>query len=317
MKKFVIALAIVGFAVLSVLVWKDNKEKDKTAVEYAKMEQELIPLNVKKRELEKQLEDMDLQVEKQLEIKGTATMVFTELKKDIYTKIYPIMETYEYKGVLALSSTQFPGEDGCMSVSHFKRLIKAGWSYCVMWEEGSDWDQWHGQLQEKLKRLKLKKSTAIYFPNGTYKKEMQSDLARDGYGIAVHHGEEQLSFYSQPVKEETWYPGACGMQGQSPKTKLKKAVGDGTNIVYTIGFSLQDELYEEETFKRMLDEFRMHEDAKELLVTDFDGAQKYHLDIQEQREESKGQSNKGRAALLLQIQQIENRIDELYEQYTE
>ncbi len=316
MKKLAIILAVIGLVILSVLIWQDDKKEDKTATEYAKLEQELIPLNVKKRELEKKLTDMDEQVEEELQVKGTAIVVFVELKKEIYTDIYPIMESFGYKGVLALSDKQFPGQEGCMSVSQFRRLIKAGWSYCIMWEEDNNLADWHKGIEEKLKSLKLKTSTAMYFPTGTYEKEMQEKLTEEGYDIIAHHGEEQLSFFSDVVEGEIWYPGVCGMQGQEPKTKLKRIVADGSNIVYTVGFTMQDELYEKETFKRMLEEFQLHEKASELLVTDFQGAQEYHLDIQKKRDASKGQSNKGRAALLLQIQQIENQIDELYEKYT-
>ena len=316
MKKIGIALAIVGIIVLVFLMGQEGEKKDKVALEYSEMEKQLIPLNVEKRELEKQLADIDRQEKKDQRERGTVTVLFTELDKKIYNEIFPMMKEYGYKGVLALSDEEFPGEEGCITKTQFEKLLEAGWSYCTVWDKNRSIDVWNIFLQKKMKKLKVETKPTIYFPENTYKKGYNDSLKEYGYTIVVHHGERNLPLYPKTTKEgNMWYPGVCGMAGEGPKTKLRETVAMGSNIVYTVGFTKKDELYEKATFDRMLQEFQKHEKEEEILVMNFEEARKYHLDMYSKRKGTDMTLEAQRDVIREQIAAVDAKIDALYEKY--
>ena len=316
MKKIAVILALVGAVVLSVLLWQaDQKEKQQNA-QFEQMEKELAPLNVQKRELENQIAEFDAQVSQKIEKKGTVVVLFTEAKKEVYTQAYPIMKKYGYPGVIAISNTQFPGEEGCMSVSQFQKLLKAGWSYVIRWEDDSDIENWHAQLEKKLKTLKLQKSNVMYFTSGTYRKETDAQLVKLGYQMVAHHGEEGLSVIPKTIGEPLWYPGVYGMRGNSPRAQLEETIERSSNIVYGVGFTKADEKFEASTFDSMLGWFRSYESEKQLTVTDFAGALKYQQKLAKQVNKSESEQRVERKKLESQIEEIERQIDELYQKYT-
>lgn len=315
MKKVAVILALVGAAVLSVLLWQTDKKEKQQSVQFEQMEKELAPLNVQKRELEKQIAVLDTQAAQKIEKKGTVIVLFTEARKEVYTQAYPIMKKYGYPGVVAISNEQFPGEEGCMSVSQFKALLKEGWSYAIRWEDDSDIGKWHEEMEKKLKKLKLQKSDVMYFTSGTYKKEVDEKLVKLGYQMVAHHGEEGLSVIPKTIEGPLWYPGVYGMQGNSPRAQLEEAIERSSNIVYGVGFTKIDEMFDKSTFESMLSRFRDYENERQLTVTDFSGALKYRQKFAKQVNKSESEQRVERKKLESQIEEIEKQIDQLYQKY--
>ncbi len=317
MRKLTVALAIIGIAVLSVFLWNDEKQEDEVAREYSRLEKELIPLNVEKRKLEQELSALEREDKEDKRERGTVTILFTELEKKVYEEIYPIMKEHGYKGVLALSSEEFPGEKGCISEKQFKQLLKDGWTYCMTWDKSRSIDVWSIFMERKLQSIGIEKNSVMYFPESTYRKAYDESLQEYGYDIAVHHGERNLSIYPKTTKkEEMWRPGACGMSGEGPKTKLRDVAANGTNIVYTVGFSHKDEMYEKATFERMLQEFQKHEEDGEILNKTFEEARQYHIDMKEKQSGVNMTIEEKKAEIRKQIDEVEKRIDGLYAKYT-
>ena len=317
MRKIVIALAVVGIAILGFFLWKEGKTEDKVAIEYSKLEKELIPLNVEKRKLDQELSAVEREDKEDKRERGTVILLFTELDEKVYTEIYPKMKECGYRGVLALSTEEFPGEKGCMTEKQFKKLLKEGWTYCITWDKSRSIDVWEIFMQQKVAKLKLEKPAVMYFPTNTYKKAHNESLKEYGYQIIVHHGERNLSLYPKTTKkEEFWYPGVCGMSGEGPKTKLRDVATSGKNIVYTVGFSRKDEMYEKATFERMLQEFQKHEKDEEILVKNFEEARQYHMDIKEKQKGVNMTIEEQKAEIQKRIDEVEGRIDKLYAKYT-
>lgn len=315
MKKIAVILALAGAVALSVLLWQADQKEKQQDVQFEQMEKELAPLNVQKRELEQQIAEFDAQTAQKIEKQGTVVVLFTEARKEVYTQAYPIMKKYGYPGVIAISNTQFPGEEGCMSVGQFQKLLKAGWSYAIRWENESDVEKWHTQLDKKLKKLKLPKSNVMYFASGTYRKETDAQLVKLGYQMVAHHGEEGLSVIPKTMEEPLWYPGVYGMQGNSPRAQLEETIERGSNIVYGVGFTKSDEKFEASTFDSMLGWFRSYENEKQLTVTDFAGALKYQQKLAKQTEEFQNEKKEEQQTLESQLQEIEKQIDQLYQKY--
>lgn len=315
MKKVAVLLSLAGILFLTAMFVQENKKQEERRKEYAAFQEELIPLNVKKRHIEQQLEagkDTEKEAEKK---KATTVILFTDLNKKIYDDALPIMNKYGYKGVLAVSDTQFPGEKGCITINRFKSLIKKGWSYCLAWDGETEFYGWLDGMQTRLKKLKLKSPNAIYFENRNYKDSYEKNLAAEGFQTVVHHGEEGLSIIPKEMDGEVWFPGIYGMLGEAPRTQLEEAIKRNSNIVYGVGFEQAHEKFDKETFDSMLGWFHSYEKEKQLSVTTLEDARKYQEKLQKEAEKSDGKANQATADLQEELDSVNAEIDALYTKY--
>ena len=153
-----------------------------------------------------------------------------------------------------------------MSLEEFKELLTEGWSVCVKWDSETPVDQWWPKLQEQFTVLELEMSQVAYFTTDTYSSEIDAKLQELGFTIAIHHGEETESLVQLSDEEGIWHLGAVGLLGKKPKVRLEEAVAQKGNITYLVGFELKDEMYEEDSFRKMLGYFEAYENNYELLV---------------------------------------------------
>ena len=243
---------------------------------------------------------------------GTTQVVFPEVSPQVYELCYPIMEKYSFTGILALSPTQFPGATGCMSKAQFAELMEAGWSICIGWQEGKELDEWMPSFGEKLEELGVEQGEAIYFPVNVYQRDMDETLQKYGFSIVVHHGENGETLIPTSISEGIWRLGAVGLMGEKPKRRLNEALEAQGNIIFTVGFTLEEELYNERSFTSMLEYFDVYRGDKQLLVGSFKTVKDHYLgrtQIQVTDENSAVLEEKGK--LETELKQIEERLKEL------
>lgn len=73
---------------------------------------EANPLEHKKWKLEQELKSLERSYTSQMRGIGTASILVTELKEEVYSELYPLMEEYGMTGILTVSKDQFPGGEG-------------------------------------------------------------------------------------------------------------------------------------------------------------------------------------------------------------
>ena len=314
MRKIAVVLAVAGIALLTMWMWEVRQEEKQEAIEYSKMEEKLIPLNVQKRKLEQKLISIADQDTKSNQERATISLLFVEPKEEVYTETFPIMKECGYTGVLVLTKEYMPGQPGALSLKQFQKLLKEGWDYCVGWEAGADVTTWHGQMQSELQKKGLETGETVYFELRQYKKDLVSQMKELGYTIVIHHGEKNLDLYPAPSKSGLWYPGSCGMQTQGPKAKLRQVVSLKRNLIYTIGFTQKEEMYEQATFERMIKEFMKYENEKELSVMSVVESRDYHRSFAI-KGKYKHQMTEEELEIQAEIDAIQMEIDALYEEY--
>ena len=96
-------------------------------------------------------------------------------------------------------------------------------------------------------------SHTIYFEEGAYTQAYDTELAGAGYTTVIHHGEEGLPLVTSDVETAVWHPGAVGRQGEEPRYRLGDAVGEKGNIIFTVSYTREDEMYDSNPFITMLD----------------------------------------------------------------
>lgn len=297
-KKIVAVVTIVLMVGLGIFLWNVNKEEQKQAQEYEKMEDARRPLLVKKQEIEQNLVDLDKSYEAGKLPKGTTQVIFTGLEEDVFNICYPIMKEFEYTGILALSLTQLPGMEGLMSVEQFKQLINEGWDICIKWEAETPVKDWWPELQKQIQQLELETGSVVYFTTGTYTGSLDAELQEMGFSIVVHHGEESGSLIQLNDEEGLWHLGAVGLMGEKPKLRLTEAIAQKGNITYLVGFELEDERYDERSFRSMLSYFDTYENNLELIVSDMDTARQHYRDRLAVYEQAREEEYKKEKAVL-------------------
>lgn len=297
-KKIVTGVTIVLAIAMGVLLWSASKQNQEEATRHKQMEEKRRPLLVKKEKLEQQIIDLEKEYEASRLPKATTQMLFTGLEAEVFDICYPIMKEYEYTGVLALSLTQLPGMEGRITVEQFQQLISEGWNICIKWDAETPVRKWWPELQKQIRQLGLETGSVVYFTTGTYSRSLDAQLQQMGFSIVVNHGEEQDSLFQLNDEEGIWHLGAVGFMGEKPKLKLTEAIAQKGNITYLVGFELEEEQYEERSFRSMLSYFGSCEANSELIVSDMETARQHYRERLVTYEQTKEEEYKRARALL-------------------
>lgn len=312
-KKLVVLIGIVVLmGCLGIFLWVEKNEQQKETAKYEELDNKIRPLNVKKNRLTLELEKLQGDYEARRKPKATAQVIFTSLDPQVYSLCYPIMREREFAGVLCLSETQLPGAEGCMTTEQFKKLQEAGWTTCVTWKEGAELSKWWPTFKQKLQQMELEIPQAIYCPKGTYKSNLDEKIKQAGFSIVVHHEEAGRALIQTQYEEELWHLGAIGLMGGKTKTKFDEAIAAQGNIIYLVGFELEEELYEERSFTVMLDFFKSYEGSRALVVGSMqDAKDHYYSRLQEVSAEEERVFLEQKVALEQELANVQAQLDEL------
>lgn len=311
MKKIVLIVTVVLVAILSIFLINDKKKEQEATAQYEEVDEQIRPLSVKKKQLERELKSLDESYEAERRPKGTTQIVFTELDERVYTECYRIMTPYGFTGILALSLTEYPGAEGCMTVEQFKELIAAGWKPCITWDTETKVSAWWMIITAKIQELGLEMPTTAYFKEGTYTGLLDEALKEKGFTTVIHHGEEH-NLIQLAYEEEFWHLGAVGLMGDKPRLRMNEAIEQKGNIAFLVGFEQETELYNENSFTSMLNYFDTYRATEELLVgTVEDASAHYQKRTTEAGDEERNAYLQEKAALEAELAEVIKELEEL------
>lgn len=315
MKKIVLAVTIVLIAGLGIFLWTVNREDQAKDVAYETWMDMRRPLEVQKENLEQELKNLEQDYNDYTKPKATTQVLFTDLNEQVYSVCYPIMQEFEYTGTLVLSSTQLPGKEGCMSVEQFQELIEAGWNTCIQWE-GTSVNRWWNALKKELEKLNIQQGQEIYFPRDTYSESLDSRVSQMGFSIVICETEDTTSPLQKEHEEGIWHVGAMGCMTTQPKLWLREAVAQDANVVYTVGFQLEKQLYNEKSFRGMLKAFDEYVVSGDLLVCNTMLAREHYSSrLNGVAPEYEAKYQEDRANLEAQIADVKKQLEEIDAQY--
>jgi len=276
-KKVAFVLTAVLLIGLGTFLWKTNKEEAKINERLEKMSEEQRPLKVEQKKLEQQLEDLKDTYEEDKLPRGTTQLVFTDLSDQIYKVCYPIMKEYDFTGVLVVTNGQMPGDEGCMSESNFKELIKEGWTICIEWDEQILKNKWWNDIRKSLKALDMEPGNVVYFPEGTYDAKYDTIAQQRGFSIIMIEKTEEENPIQPQNEDGIWHIGAIGFMTSQPKNWLKQAVAEDGNVSYLVSFSQENQLYNETSFKGMMSAFNEYCGSGDLMVSGVVDAREHYI----------------------------------------
>lgn len=189
-------------------------------------------LRVQRRDLQNELEKLEEQLAREKQGMGSIVILFTELREEVYTEAFPILEEYGYTATLGLSDSQFPGQVGCMDKVQYQQLLDAGWSVCLQWDGQRELETYLAAMKE----LGAPSCEALYVESG-YAEDMDAQLLKLGFKQVVHHGETSLPLIITEDEPDLWHPGAMPWNRSGIKTMITNATNQGGNLVVTLNFA--------------------------------------------------------------------------------
>lgn len=84
---------------------------------------------------------------------------------------------------------------------------------------------------------------------------------------------------SSDVGDVVWHLGAVGLQGEEPKYRLEDAVKAKANIIFTVTYTREDEMYHSTPFVSMLDYLKEYESRSEVSIMTPWEARRYFADL--------------------------------------
>ena len=316
MKKIVPFITIVLVIGLGIFLWNVRQAERKDVSAYEKWGEERRPFEVQRKKLERELEDLAAEYEADKLPKGTTQLIFTDLNEQIYSVCYPVMQTFEFTGVLALSSTQLPGKEGCMTLEQFHELIEAGWSICIQWDSSDSVNRWWSAMQTSLKDLSLEAGDAIYFPKGSYEASLETRVRQLGFSVIIIEKEENENPLQSQYEDGAGHIGAIGFMTSPPKNWLREAVAQDANITYLVSFQVDDQMYNEASFMGMMQAFDAYRASGDLTIGSVDAARSHFRGRKEGVDpELEAKYQQERAVLESQIAEVEAKLSEIDAQY--
>lgn len=314
-KAAAIVLCVALSVLLAFLFRQEERKKSESQLLSSQMEEELRPLKVEMYDLEKELESLEQEYNSEQQGMGSVVFLFTDLDEIIYTDIYPQMQEYGFTGVLCLSLDCIPGNDGCLTQSQFEKLISAGWTCCLAWEENMESEEWLSSCQELEDAAGIEQPDAVYTISDTYSRDLDGFFEKQGFSSVVHHGEEELPVIVSDSEAGIWHPGAVGWIQNGASSLLASATSQGGNLVFTIGSDSEAEQYEEDQFASMLKQVEEYCGEGSLFVTDFSGAREYRRKVESRQETLESEWQDQKAEIECQIEELDAEMDAVTDKY--
>lgn len=248
-----VILLILVLAILVAGVWyvrkMDRADQQSMDALYAGAE----PLERQKRALEEERSKLIAEYDTLLRDPSTIEILFREVNENLFVDVYPLMRDRGITGVLGLSLHEYPGQYTKLSKEQFNRLIMDGWGSCLIYEEGYDFESWCIYMFSWLERDGIPAPKTIYFPNNTYDPSWDEYLISKGIDTILTDAQDGHS--STLTKINTlWFTGAMPWNYTGVNSDIELlSYTDGANLVFTVSFSSLWDVFESESFTKMLD----------------------------------------------------------------
>lgn len=289
---------------LAVLLVADKVENDRQTEQNLLRAGEQKPILEEKQRIKDELEALEKEYEEKMAGAGTASIIFTDLDERIAEEIAPVMEEYGYAGVLVLSGDHWPGREGSMSEEQVRDLTAKGWICCAGWESGDTIENVN-MVRDEIEALGIPDQGIVYFEEGTYSSSYDEALAESGVTIAIHHGEEERKLVAGPEDTQVWHPGAVGLMGKEPRFRLEDAVAEKQNILFTVGFEKEDEMYGQRPFLSLLDYLDQYGAQEELYVMMPVEARAYQEEVRKNAQELQAEYDGKRTELEKKLEALD------------
>ena len=210
--------------------------------EYSEYDAQLNSLTYQKQKLLAELDKLGPDMEKRLGNTSYMSFLFTDLDEALYTSAHPVMaETdNDLVGIMALSPNELPGQEGNITLDHFRVLLMLDWGTALYWDGEGDLEEYILYMKDEvLPPLGIELPVTMAFKDGVYRLEYDDVLVKYGIVNAIHHNE--IDIYPHIERTDptgtVWHPGSVGWKAGMSATLLKRQIeADGGYAILEISF---------------------------------------------------------------------------------
>lgn len=270
-----IAGAVLAFAVL-IIIFSFARSIDSRQATYSEEQIRLSKLQASRAKIIDRQNDRISELEDESRGDGHLMLLFTEPDAHIYSDIYPISDDNPCNLLIDLSD--LPGEDGNLTWDEIHSLLDAGWGLCLGWDGSSDLAQWHDQMQQIITDFELPDVPYVYLTALCYTDEIKDSLYSLGYHTVIQHGETgEISCTA--LQNDIWLPGAVGWYSENSSSMPKSLAYNGGSLVFTIGFTYSDEIYDQNRFLSLIERTDYYKESCQLSVCSVESSYEYYKEL--------------------------------------
>lgn len=233
-------------------------------------------LRVERQKLELEKKELQKRYDRELQGPGINMIVFTELDEKLYTEVYPMMEEWGFHGVLALSDTQFPGKEGCITKDNYQEMREKGWSACIQWDTHIEWQEYIKEMEKLLKNIGEELPKTIYFQKNTYSDTRDPELEKAGFEIVVIHGEGGYPLINRSEETGLWHINSLSWNRTGIRAYVAKIASIGGAFAMNVDFGEKRSGYDAAVFNNMC---AYMEALDNYQIQDFETARKTRSEI--------------------------------------
>ena len=141
---------------------------------------------------------------------------------------------------MALSPNELPGQEGNITLDHFRVLLMLDWGTALYWDGEGDLEEYILYMKDEvLPPLGIELPVTMAFKDGVYRLEYDDVLVKYGIVNAIHHNE--IDIYPHIERTDptgtVWHPGSVGWKAGMSATLLKRQIeADGGYAILEISF---------------------------------------------------------------------------------
>lgn len=262
-KVAVVVLAVALAASFLMIYQKQEREKyAERQIRTAECEQELAPLRQQRKELAKQISDLDIRLHGADLNLGSVMILYTQPFEKIVNDTLPKLQEYGYPGMVCCKTDMFPGDPDCLTREQALELIESGWEFGLLLSPEDD----VAELCHEMADRGLPAPAFAYYPLSDFDSEdpAQEQLLKD-QGITT-----VLQYNFLPKDNDAHqlqYLAAYGFRERDCKTVLRSTVENSRALAFSVGFSNAYEQYEKRPFESMTSLFQNSVEENHLMVT--------------------------------------------------
>ena len=235
-----VASVVILFQAVCKIKARNEAERDALRERAGTYDEAMKPLLNEKRRLERELAALEDEQKREQSFAASVLFLCTEPDARVMTDIVPALDDYSYTGLLAVSDTQFFGDEGCLTVAQVNKLLRKGWGLCVSADATTDVEA----LCSRIAQASLPAPTAVYYPEADFTKAQENTLLALGIDTLICYGEK--------AESRLWSVTAYGSYETDAKNVFFGMTGAGDSIVLTVGYTRSREKYASSNFDAML-----------------------------------------------------------------
>lgn len=191
---------------------------------------------------------------------GSYLFLVTEPNYAVMTDVEPALTEEGIKGHLCVSQSSFPDDDGNCSMWQAQLLMGVGWDICIEVTEETD----ISDLIYRLWLIDLPEPVAAYFPDSSCIAAKAEELKEAGISIVVVRGEVPAEM-PQGLTAVT----CLGIADGGLAGKADALASDGEGFAFTVGFSLQEDMFSYDALHQAIDAGRTINEKYGAGISDF------------------------------------------------